>query len=164
MQVGRAGCGQFGAVRVLCQANKLSKQTRISKGLVPGADAVAVVVRCYAKVRCCAVVVRCVCKGAGLSQSKVKVLGSCAVRVLSKQTKQGCGSILQPQAWCFGAVVVRCGWCYAGAVPVKLGAGLSKQAKAWYPVRVSCMVLNKDRVGQGLGALCGSIVYPNPIS
>ncbi|WP_424162298.1 hypothetical protein [Thermocrinis sp.] len=60
-------------------------------------------------------------------------------------------------------------WCGAGGVMrvlskqdkvVKLGAGLSKQAKAWYPVRVSCIVLSKDKVGQGLGALCGSILQP----
>jgi len=28
MQVGRAGCGQFGVVQVRCQANKLSKQAK----------------------------------------------------------------------------------------------------------------------------------------
>jgi len=94
------------------------------------------------------------------------VLSKCA-----KQTNQArVWSILQPKAWLWCCGRVRCGWCYAGAVPVrvlslqdkvvKLGAGLSKQAKAWYPVRVSCMVLSKDRVGQGLGALCGSILQP----
>ena len=39
--------------------------------------------------------------------SKVKVLGSCAGRVLSKQTKQGCGSIqakVNKVAW-FGVVL-----------------------------------------------------------
>jgi hypothetical protein len=43
--------------------------------------------------------------------------------------------------------------CGAGAVPskqVRISKGL-----------VSCAVLDKDKVGQGLGALCGSILHPS---
>ena len=56
----------------------------------------------------------------------------CQANKLSKQTRISKGLVLGA-----GAVAVRCGWCYAGAVPVqvlskqdkvvKLGAGLSKQ-------------------------------------
>ena len=71
--------------------------------------------------------------------SKVKALGSCAVWVLSKdRVGQGlgalCGSILQPKAWCFGAVEgavwVRCGFFLHPSFGLVLGWVLRERIKS----------------------------------